>query len=318
VPEFFVDRTHLVLCRARGVLCTCDGSERTLSQRHLHEEETVAERTRKAVIAANTGEAPHVIDGLLDHESDIAIRKHAVDTAGAVDHMFSLCHLLSFRFAPRIWDLGERHLYAMSDLAHWPKQRPLIAGPVNVRASVMLRKLAGYPRQNPVARALREIGRVERALFMLDWLDDVDLRRRTNANLNKGEPPTRSPARSSSTASANCAIGPSRTSGTVPSASTSSSRPSSYGTPSISTVPPVIYAPAASPCPTPCLPMSRRLAGSMSASPATICGAKSTTPARGSGRYEPRDQPIALSVRSERHSAMTPGGATAISVYYLR
>lgn len=31
-----------------------------------------------------------------------------------------------------------------------------------VSASVMLRKLAGFPRQNPVARALREIGRVER------------------------------------------------------------------------------------------------------------------------------------------------------------
>lgn len=161
------------------------------------------------VIAANAGEAPHVIDGLLDHESGIAIREHATDTAGAVDHVFGLCHLLGFRFAPRIRDLGERRLYAMSDLASWPTLRPLIAGPVNlraieedwdetlrlaasiragtVRASVMLRKLAGYPRQNPVARALREIGRVERTLFMLDWLDDADLRRRTNANLNKGE-----------------------------------------------------------------------------------------------------------------------------------
>ena len=51
----------------------------------------------------------------------------------------------------------------------------------------MLRKLAGYPRQNPVARALREIGRVERTLFMLDWLDDAEQRRRTGSILNKGE-----------------------------------------------------------------------------------------------------------------------------------
>jgi hypothetical protein len=43
-----------------------------------------------------------------------------------------------------------------------------------------------YSRQNSLSRALREIGRVERSLFMLDWLDDIDLRRRTNANLNKG------------------------------------------------------------------------------------------------------------------------------------
>src|SRR3546814_19796044 len=51
----------------------------------------------------------------------------------------------------------------------------------------MLKKLAGYSRQNSLARALREVGRVERSLFMLDWLDDIDLSRRTNANLNKGE-----------------------------------------------------------------------------------------------------------------------------------
>ena len=44
-----------------------------------------------------------------------------------------------------------------------------------------------YPRQNPVARALREIGRVERTLFILDWLDDPEQRRRTGTILNKGE-----------------------------------------------------------------------------------------------------------------------------------
>jgi hypothetical protein len=82
------------------------------------------------VIAANAGEAAHVIDGLLDHESDIAIREHATDTAGAVDHVFGLCHLLGFRFAPRIRDLGERRLYALGDMSRWPTLRPLVAGPI--------------------------------------------------------------------------------------------------------------------------------------------------------------------------------------------
>ncbi|MBB4860578.1 TnpA family transposase [Novosphingobium chloroacetimidivorans] len=41
----------------------------------------------------------------------------------------------------------------------------------------MLRKSPGYLRQNSV----------ERALFMLDWPDDVELRWRTIADLNKGE-----------------------------------------------------------------------------------------------------------------------------------
>ncbi len=35
--------------------------------------------------------------------------------------------------------------------------------------------------------ALRELGRIERTLFILDWLQSVELRRRVHAGLNKGE-----------------------------------------------------------------------------------------------------------------------------------
>jgi TnpA family transposase len=35
--------------------------------------------------------------------------------------------------------------------------------------------------------ALREIGRVERTLFMIGWILDADLRRRAQIGLNKGE-----------------------------------------------------------------------------------------------------------------------------------
>jgi TnpA family transposase len=35
--------------------------------------------------------------------------------------------------------------------------------------------------------ALRELGRVERTLFILDWLQSIELRRRVHAGLNKGE-----------------------------------------------------------------------------------------------------------------------------------
>jgi Tn3 transposase DDE domain len=37
------------------------------------------------------------------------------------------------------------------------------------------------------ARALREIGRIERTLFTLDWIKNPDLRRRAHLGLNKGE-----------------------------------------------------------------------------------------------------------------------------------
>jgi TnpA family transposase len=40
----------------------------------------------------------------MHHESSIDIREHYTDTAGAIDHVFCLCHLLGFPFAPRIRD----------------------------------------------------------------------------------------------------------------------------------------------------------------------------------------------------------------------
>ncbi len=57
------------------------------------------------VIAATANEAPHVLDGLLYHKSSLVINEHYTDTGGFSDHVFAMCHLLGFRFAPRIRDL---------------------------------------------------------------------------------------------------------------------------------------------------------------------------------------------------------------------
>lgn len=56
-----------------------------------------------------------------------------------------------------------------------------------VTASLTLRKLGSYPRQNGLAVALRELGRIERTLFALDRMQNVELRRRVQIGLNKGE-----------------------------------------------------------------------------------------------------------------------------------
>ena len=53
--------------------------------------------------------------------------------------------------------------------------------------SVMLKKLSGYKQQNRLHLALQEIGRIERTLFTMDWLESPELRRRCQAGLNKGE-----------------------------------------------------------------------------------------------------------------------------------
>jgi len=73
--------------------------------------------------------------------------------------------------------------------AHWPEILRVIASirTGTVTASLIMRQLASYPRQNGVAAALRELGRIERTLFTLDWINDPELRRTTGQELNKGE-----------------------------------------------------------------------------------------------------------------------------------
>jgi TnpA family transposase len=73
--------------------------------------------------------------------------------------------------------------------AHWPDILRVAASirTGTVTASLILRQLASYPRQNGVAAALRELGRLERTLFTLNWLEDVELRRGASRELNKGE-----------------------------------------------------------------------------------------------------------------------------------
>jgi TnpA family transposase len=154
-------------------------------------------------------ESTYVLDGLLYHESDLRIEEHYTDTAGFTDHVFGLMHLLGFKFAPRIRDLGDTKLFIPKGDAVYSTLKPMIGGTLNIKqikahwdeilrlatsikqgtvtASLMLRKLGSYPRQNGLAVALRELGRIERTLFILEWLQSVELRRRVQAGLNKGE-----------------------------------------------------------------------------------------------------------------------------------
>ncbi|NBS01410.1 MAG: Tn3 family transposase, partial [Rhizobiales bacterium] len=53
--------------------------------------------------------------------------------------------------------------------------------------STILKKLAASPRESQLAKALRELGRIERSLFMIEWYSSPALRRRCQAGLNKGE-----------------------------------------------------------------------------------------------------------------------------------
>ena len=219
------DGQHFPLDRraqATGAVNPHKGSEPAVSF-YTHVSDRYAPFHSK-VISASAGEAAHVLDGLLHHGANLNIERHHTDGGGVSDHVFALCYSVGILYAPRIPNMPARrlHLFAKLDPGptsrRWsrgcctsgrsPRTRPTCSGslPPSARgvtsASAMLERLGSYPRANGLALALREIGRVERTLFMLDRIEKPEERRRATRELNKARPRTRSRGRSSSIARA--------------------------------------------------------------------------------------------------------------------
>jgi TnpA family transposase len=160
-------------------------------------------------ISATESEAPYVLDGLFDHETVLDIQEHFTDTGGASDHVFGLFALTGRRFAPRLRNLKDRKLHTFEKPETYPALQEHIGVPINtslimeywddllhlaasiqtrtVAPSTILKRLAAARNPSQLARALRELGRLERSLFMIEWYSDPALRRRCQAGLNKGE-----------------------------------------------------------------------------------------------------------------------------------
>ena len=125
------------------------------------------------VIPAAVGEAPYILDGLLMNETGRRIREQYADTGGFTDHVFAVTSILGYRFVPRIRDLPCKRIYVFEP-ATCPKElRGLIGGKLRqslialnwpdilrlgatlaagtVAPSLILRKLAAYPRRNDLA-----------------------------------------------------------------------------------------------------------------------------------------------------------------------
>ena len=101
-------------------------------------------------------------------------------------------------FAPRLRDFPDRRLACFGPPKKWGTLFPNMGRPINeevirqhwndimrlaasirnksLKPSVILRKLGAYRQQNRLYLALGEIGRIERTLFMLDWIENADLR----------------------------------------------------------------------------------------------------------------------------------------------
>ena len=131
------------------------------------------------------------------------------DTAGASDMIFGFFWLLGYQFSPRLADAGESKFWRidknadygpLNELAKsWVKPKKVkqhwddmlrMGGSLKlgtVRASELLCSLLKSERPSSLAQAIIEVGRINKTIYLLNYIDDEDYRRRILTQLNRGE-----------------------------------------------------------------------------------------------------------------------------------
>lgn len=162
------------------------------------------------VISSSEREAAYVIDGLLHNEaikSDI----HSTDSHGFTEVVFAVTHLLGFTFAPRLKTLYKHQLYSFEKRKVYTKKGFSILPDASINlklieenwdsilrfvatiklkrttASQLFKRLNSYSNQHPLYQALKEFGKIIKTLFILQYVDDVELRQSIEKQLSKIE-----------------------------------------------------------------------------------------------------------------------------------
>ena len=162
------------------------------------------------MISAADRESAYVIDGLM-HNDVVKSDIHSTDTHGYTEAVFGLTHLLGFSFAPRIKGIGKQRLYLFrghdrSDRESWTIAPAGYVTDAVIRqnwddllrlvatiklkentASDIFRRLNSYSRQHALYQTLKAFGQIIKSLFILRYVDDLDLRQAIEKQLNKVE-----------------------------------------------------------------------------------------------------------------------------------
>ncbi len=161
------------------------------------------------VIPGAVREALYILDGLLEQQTSLRPIEIMTDTTGYTDIVFGLFWLLGYQFSPRLADIGSTRFWridpdadygALNTLARHRVKTQLIvdnwddllrvAGSLKsgmVSASDLMRTLQVRRRPSTLARAIGELGRIAKTLFLLDYIDDEAYRRRVLTQINRGE-----------------------------------------------------------------------------------------------------------------------------------
>lgn len=155
-----------------------------------------------------SSEAASMIEGVLRHCTDMEVERQYVDSHGQSEVAFAFCRLLGFDLLPRLKAIATQKLYrpAAGMGEAWPRLVPVLTRSIDwtlirrqydqvvkyttalrlgtAQAESILRRFTRANVQHPTYRALGELGKAVKTIFLCRYLHSEALRREIHEGLN--------------------------------------------------------------------------------------------------------------------------------------
>lgn len=157
----------------------------------------------------SSSEVAAMIEGLIRHDTEMRVEKNFVDSHGQSEVAFAFCHLLGgLRLMPRLKRIKYERLYlpdkGMQD--QFPHLAGVLTRPIRweiieqqydemvkhavalktrtAQAEAILRRFNSYNLTHPTYKALAELGKVEKTIWLCHYLSALELRQEVQEGLN--------------------------------------------------------------------------------------------------------------------------------------
>jgi TnpA family transposase len=154
-------------------------------------------------------EVAAMIEGLVRHDTEMRVEKNFVDSHGQSEVAFAFCHLLGgVRLMPRLKRIKYERLYLPDTgmAGAFPNLTGVLSRPIRweliaqqydemvkhavalktgtATAEAILKRFNSYNVTHPTYKALAELGKVEKTIYLCEYLSSLALRYEVNEGLN--------------------------------------------------------------------------------------------------------------------------------------
>ena len=155
----------------------------------------------------SSSEVAFMLEGLLRHGTEMEVEKNYVDTGGQSEVGFAFCHLLGFHLLPRLKGIHRQKLYRpiAGQADAYPHLQTILERPIRwdlirqqydqmikyatalrlgtADAETILKRFTRSQFQHPTYRAIVELGKAIKTVFLCQYLHEEALRHEINDGL---------------------------------------------------------------------------------------------------------------------------------------